>query len=764
MGQGSRQLDDDLAALRRDDRAFRPTLFPAADPATRAALRTLLDEGAIFSVHDTIRGQLAELIDTRHPAADYEASDLERLVDEHLDGRTAEAYGSWVHYPWSGRLVHVLPEDEYRELRSSRNRNKITAEEQAVLRRLRLGVVGLSVGQATAVTLALEEIGGELLLADFDALDLSNMNRLRAGVHAIGVNKAVLTAREIFEIDPYARVQVFPDGIRDDNIDAFLNGQRKLDILFEECDDLSMKIRLRERAKALGIPVLMETSDRGMLDVERFDREPDRPLLHGLVGNLGWREVAGLSAYEKVPIVLRILGAESLSARMAASLVDVETTLKTWPQLASAVTLGGALNADAARRIALGQFTRSGRYYVDLERMVSDREDGSVAGAPADDVAPAPPTQGVTLPELHAPRGTPGIEEMRALVRHAIAAPSGGNCQPWRFELRDRRLHCFHDSERSRSFLDFRHTAAHLAIGAALENLALAAGRMGLRAVPSLFPDPADPLLVAVLELEPRAEPESAEDRLLYEQIGARCTNRRLGARTPFGDERAEALRRTAARAGGRLQLLRRPPALEAIGAVIAEGDRLRLMHEAMHREMMHEIRWTAEEAERTRDGLDVATLELTPTDLAGMRLVSSWKIMATARRIGAGQGLERPSRKAIAAASAVGLLTFPGHDAASWVEGGRAVQRVWLEATRLGLAFQPMTALTYLFARLERGGGEGLSAEEQGELKALRARFLELYEVSADDAELMLFRLAHADPPSARSLRRDVDAVFTVA
>jgi hypothetical protein len=45
-----------------------------------------------------------------------------------------------------------------------------------------------------------------------------------------------------------------------------------------------LKILLREKARALRLPVLMETSDRGMLDVERFDLEPDRPILYGKVG------------------------------------------------------------------------------------------------------------------------------------------------------------------------------------------------------------------------------------------------------------------------------------------------------------------------------------------------------------------------------------------------------------------------------------------------------------------------------------------------
>jgi tRNA A37 threonylcarbamoyladenosine dehydratase len=53
--------------------------------------------------------------------------------------------------------------------------------------RKRIGVVGLSVGQSVALTLALERSFGELRLADFDRLDLSNLNRIRAGVHDLNL-------------------------------------------------------------------------------------------------------------------------------------------------------------------------------------------------------------------------------------------------------------------------------------------------------------------------------------------------------------------------------------------------------------------------------------------------------------------------------------------------------------------------------------------------------------------------------------------------
>ena len=98
-------------------------------------------------------------------------------------------------------------------LRLDRNRNLITAAELERLGRLRIGVVGLSVGHAIAYTLAAQGLCGELRLADFDDLELSNLNRVPATVFDLGVNKAVVCARRIAELDPYLPVTVVAAGI-----------------------------------------------------------------------------------------------------------------------------------------------------------------------------------------------------------------------------------------------------------------------------------------------------------------------------------------------------------------------------------------------------------------------------------------------------------------------------------------------------------------------------------------------------------------------
>lgn len=740
--------------LERDDE-WQPTLLAGDEPRTPGALAQLLSSGRVTRVFDTIIEQAAELVETREPRRKLPARERDARAQA-LVGSESYRYGTWVYYPWSRRLVHVLPEAEFRELRTSRNRNKITAEEQERLGGARVGVLGLSVGAATALTLAMEGVGGELVLADFDHLSLSNMNRLRAGVHSIGVKKTVLTAREIFEMNPYARVRVFSDGVHDENLDAFLDGPR-LDVLFEECDDLFLKIKIRERARELRIPVLMETSDRGLIDVERFDLEPDRPILHGLAGEVSADSLRGLTTYEKVPIVLRIIGAETISPRMAASLVEIDETLKTWPQLASAISLGAALNTDAGRRVLLGQLKGSGRFHIDLERYVADGRAERIP--PADDDAwLAEGTSPPSLPRLSPLSGAPTPDDIRDLVAYAMLAPSGGNCQPWSFRYQRGTLQCLHDVERSRSFLDFEHTATYLAFGALAETVRIAAAEMGLAARIVPFPDESDPLRVCDVQLAPKTSP--ARDPL-FAQLGLRVTNRRLGEREPMADDDARFLEQLASSLKTRLTLLTSDAQLALVGEVLGAGDRVRLLSPVMHREMMNELRWTRADVLRTRDGLDVRSLELDDTDRAGLRVTSSWEVMELVGRFGGGKSLEKLAKKSIASASAVGLLSMPSARPIDFFHGGRALQRLWLAASARGYAIQPMTALLYMFARLLRGGGEGFSERERAELRTLRARHEELFSVAPGAGELMLFRVVRGGPPRVRSLRRRVHQVL---
>ena len=283
--------------------------------------------------------QLSELLSSREPSAALSETALAAHVRQQLAG-PAWAYGVRAHYPWDERLVHVLPEREFFELRTDRNRHKITSAEQRRLRELRIGVIGLSAGQSIAITLAQEGIGSLYRLADFDRLTLSNTNRVRARVHELGLPKPVMTARAIAEIDPYVKVEIFPAGFGRENAQAFFEGDsverggERLDFLIEVCDSIDVKALARVEARERRVPVLMVNSEGGILDIERFDLEPDRPIFHGLApADIDPLALAGADLDTKVAYLLPIVGLDNLSDRMVASLVEAGSTVSTWPQL-----------------------------------------------------------------------------------------------------------------------------------------------------------------------------------------------------------------------------------------------------------------------------------------------------------------------------------------------------------------------------------------------------------------------------------------------
>ena len=149
----------------------------------------------------------------------------------------------------------------------------------------------------------------------------------------------------------------------------------EIDVLVEECDSLPIKIASRVKAKALGVPVLMDTSDRGMMDIERFDLHKDRPIFHGLLEGFGDENRLLVQLPERSrEMMMSLLEYENLSDRVKFSFSEIGKSITTWPQLASSVIMGGAACCHYCRMILLKQPVESGRYYIDLEELIKSHE------------------------------------------------------------------------------------------------------------------------------------------------------------------------------------------------------------------------------------------------------------------------------------------------------------------------------------------------------------------------------------------------------
>lgn len=328
-------------------------------------------------VNDAIERQIDELATVRFPAT-ADAEQRAGFVRQYTGERDAvHTIGVWVHYPWSRTVVHVLPRDDYFDVITDRNHDKITRDEQHLLRTKRIGVVGLSVGGEAAVTVAQEHLCGHIVLADYDTLDLSNLNRLGASVADLGVNKSVIVARRIACIDPFIEVTRFPDGVTNHSMPRFLDG---LDLLLEECDNLPVKYAVRDAARARGLNIIYAADERGFLSVEPYANAPDLPIFHGRITEAPRPRESFATPFAFMQALTEWVGGwDGIAERSRSSLTQIRQTRSGYPQLASEARFAAGQLGHVARRLLPGEKLSPRVKQVDLDALFTTQPELPIA-------------------------------------------------------------------------------------------------------------------------------------------------------------------------------------------------------------------------------------------------------------------------------------------------------------------------------------------------------------------------------------------------
>lgn len=353
---------------------FHPVFFNLAKTEDTESFSKLLDSWKIIRVSDDYEEQLRELFSVENPDKIF-SPDFQQLFQaylaEILENTPLFAHGKWVHYPWNGTVVHILDDKLFQKVRMARNKYLITEEEQKKFYDAVIGFAGLSVGWSIVLAVVLEGGARHIKLADNDRLALSNMNRILAGTTDFGTLKTEMVVRRIYEINPYAEVEIFSDGITNENIGGFFAG---LTLVVDEIDNLAMKWHLREHARDNKIPLVMATDneERGMVDVERYDLTPDMPFFSGRLGEMTLENLQGLSKVETGRMIGKLVGAENATDRMKKSLGEIGKSIVSWPQLGGTAMLNGGATAYVIRQIIYGENIQSGRIMIPVDTIAGE--------------------------------------------------------------------------------------------------------------------------------------------------------------------------------------------------------------------------------------------------------------------------------------------------------------------------------------------------------------------------------------------------------
>jgi hypothetical protein len=331
-------------------------------------------------------------------------------------------------------------------------------------------------------------------------------------------------------------------------------------------------------------------------------------------------------------------------------------------------------------------------------------------------------------------------------------APSGDNTQPWRFEVAGERHVVVHGHDtRDHCVYDLDGHPSQISIGALLETMAIAGSAHGLSMTSQRRLNTPDtrPTFDVRFEADPRVQSDP-----LVPFIPQRSVQRRpMSTRPLTAIEKSQ----VEAAAGENYRILW----LEGFGArlktalLMFHNAKLRLtMPEAyqVHRDV---IEWNAQYSE---DRIPDQALGVDPMTARLMRFVmASWERVEFFNRFLAGTWAPRIQMDFVPGIACAAHFVITAQQAPStiddYVAAGRAVQRVWLTLTQLGLHMQPeLTPL--IFGSYVRAGIKFTRTEKlQSKAEHLERSVKNV--IGSDYANaVFMARTGDGSAPKARSTR----------
>ncbi|MGB6035727.1 MAG: hypothetical protein WBG42_05635, partial [Cryomorphaceae bacterium] len=270
----------------------------------------------------------------------------------------------------------------------------------------------------------------------------------------------------------------------------------------------------------------------------------------------------------------------------------------------------------------------------------------------------------------------------------------------------------------------------------------------------SFFPDPEEKDVIAHLSLKENG-PATEMDKWLGENVLDRETNRNLEQNTPLSLNDIEKLKKSSTKNGSDLLIIEQGDEFEKLAGLIAFTERFRIMHPTGHRNFIEEMRWTKEEVETTRDGIDIATVDLTIGELTGFKLAKNREVVDKLVEWKGGSAFEKLSKKSTSSAAALGIITRPKRSRLDYLQAGMDMERVWIAANALNIGFQPQSPLSLLLPRLK--DGSDLSPEQLEEFTKVGSELNQIMSTLTNEEPIFIFRLFYKKKNVVKSLRREL-------
>ena len=645
----------------------------------------------------------------------------------------------------------------------SRNIGWVTAPEQEILRTRAIGIAGMG-GVGGSHLLTLTRLGiGSFHIADLDVFELANFNRQAgASLKTIGTHKVETLANMALDINPDLEIRMFPTGLDASNTRDFM---QDVDLYVDGLDFFAVEARRRVFATCaeLAIPAIT-AAPLGM----------GAALLNFLPGQMTFEEYFQLEGQSENEQLLRFFVGLAPAGLQQRYLVD-PSTIDLAGHKGPSTPMGCELCAGVAATQALKILLGRGKVLAAPHGLQFDAFTNKVAHTwrPGGNRHPLhrlalnigrrkilnqPDARQTEPPQPETPRNT--LERILDLARWA---PSGDNTQPWRFEILGEDRFLVHGSDtRDWCVYDLDGRASQIAIGALLENIHIAATADGLKAAFTVRDDAPEtaPIIEVVLSKDTQhPQPEPAP---LLPFIKSRVTQRRPFSSRPLRKMDREQLE-AAVGPGYRLVWVEGKGAKRKMARLLFKNAHIRLTMPEAYEVHKRIIQW---DSRFSIDRIPDQAIGLDPVNIKSMRwAMESWKRVVFLNRFLAGTLMPRilldllPGLKC--AAHFVIVAETEPNSLQDFVAGGRAMQRFWLTATRLGLQFQPETT-PLIFSRYARQGRRFTqNAPAIRNAERLQANLESLVGQDSVISSIFMGRVGYGRYPVSRSVRYSLSELF---
>ena len=666
----------------------------------------------------------------------------------------------------------IFSQADYIEQAFSRNIGLFTKEEQDRLSHAKIGIPGMGgVGGIHFITMVRTGIG-YFHISDFDEYEPGNINRqFGARVPDFGRPKLEVMKEQALSVNPFIKIKEFPEGISKETVDDFLEG---LNVVLDSLDFFAFDTRrlLFTRAREKGVHVvtagplgfssamLIFAPDKGMGFDEYFNIMEDmKPEEQHLAFALGLAPKA---------VQFKYMDMGKLSFKSGKG-----------PSLNIACQLCSAMAGTEAVRIILKRKgVKPVPHYIQFDPFVRKYYKRKLIGGNRNFLQklkfkivrnmqgkhePVLPPRIPEKPDQAAADRSPDRlvltdEAKTYLLEMGILAPSADNCQCWLFSWEGSDLIIESDPQRTHFFYDINQESTLITIGAVMENIAIAAGDLGLETVP----EPVSLSDNGEVSVRIKFKPAENTRDTLAEFIPVRCINRKPYTKQGIDKKTIQEMNRIfqdSANIG--MTWVQTQADQKRLREIVYLSDRVLFEEKRLHQGLFKFIHMGDEPF--PTDGMNLGVLELSWMQKKIFPLFSQWKYQEMMNKFMISRAMAFNSVTLLKKTPVYGVLTLNDRSSQGYVEAGRKMERFWITANSLGLAVQPMAGFVFLINHFYHNQAGFFKPEHRKMIQKIKQEFDLVTARAAGNnwAPVMFFRIGYALPQKKRTGRRPLGDVL---